>query len=164
MTSAIEFKGWQKPIRENPANWLRDRSGACAAYPWGDTELLNWPRVAFVASQGFYAREFRPRRIWARGSAKAAPLDKESERGGDKRGSWGATGGDKESERGQVLISTFTSAQEREALKRALAKRRPISAVFPSGIPAEGEMVAGLAPAIREGWVLAISPRHHIRN
>ena len=82
----------------------------------------------------------------------------------ERRRKYRPHGGDKAGERGQVLISTFTSAQEREALKRALAKRRPISAVFPSGIPAEGEMVAGLAPAIREGWVLAISPRHHIRN
>jgi len=58
-----------------------------------------------------------------------------------------------------VLISTFTSAQEREALRRALAKRRPLVAVFPAGIPAEGELEPTLAAAIREGWALAVSPQ-----
>ena len=59
----------------------------------------------------------------------------------------------------RVLISTFTSAQEREALRRALAKKRPLIAVFPAGIPAEGELDPSLATAIREGWALAVSPQ-----
>ena len=58
-----------------------------------------------------------------------------------------------------VLISTFTSAQEREALRRALAKKRPLVAVFPAGLPQESEMPAGLAAAIREGRALAVSPQ-----
>ena len=131
VTSEAEFKGWQKYIRENPANWSSDRYGACTAYSLGDTELLNRPRIAFVASQGFFASELRPRKIWARRPASAAP----------------------------VLISTFTSAQEREALRRALAKKKPLVAVFPAGIPAETELAPDLAAAIREGWALAISPQ-----
>ena len=58
-----------------------------------------------------------------------------------------------------MLISTFTSAQEREALRRALGKKKPLVAVFPAGIPAETELAPGLAVAIREGWALAISPQ-----
>ena len=133
ITSDEEFAGWQKYIRENPANWSSDRYGACTAFTLGDTELLNRPRIAFVASQGFYASELRPRKIWAasKGSASAD----------------------------RVLISTFTSAQEREALRRALAKKRPLIAVFPAGIPEDGELDPRLAAAIREGWALAVSPQ-----
>ena len=154
ITSEAEFKGWRKYIRENPANWSSDRYGACTAYVLGDVELLNRPRVAFVASQGFYASELRPRKIWARagkGTAKAVGSDKVGVPGD------GADNGAKGVER--VLISTFTSAQEREALRRALAKKRPLVAVFPAGIPEEREMVAGLASAIHEGWALAVSPQ-----
>ena len=136
VSSAEAFRGWQKYIRENPANWSSDRYGACTAYTWGDTELLNRPRVAFVASQGFYASALKPRKLWAKGAAGAG-VEKES----------------------RVLISTFTSAQEREALRRALAKRRPLIAVFPAGIPEAQEMAGGLAVAIGAGEALAISPQ-----
>ena len=136
VSSAEAFRGWQKYIRENPANWSSDRYGACTAYTWGDTELLNRPRVAFVASQGFYASALKPRKLWAKG-ATGAGVEKES----------------------RVLISTFTSAQEREALRRALAKRRPLIAVFPAGIPADAEFAPDFAAAIREGRALAISPQ-----
>lgn len=130
VTSAAEFRGWQRYIRENPAHWSSDRYGACTAHVQGDAELLNRPRVAFVASQGFGAAALKPRKIW--GNA-----------GGGER----------------VLISTFTSAQEREALRRALARRRPLIAVFPAGIPAAGALGEGLAAAIREGRALAVSPQ-----
>ena len=168
VTSDEEFMGWQKYIRENPANWSSDRYGACTAFTLGDTELLNLPRVAFVASQGFYASELKPRKIWVRnGAAKAARYDEErhgapsgAARYDDER--LGGSRGD--SSRGaasaaRVLISTFTSAQEREALRRALTKKRPLVAVFPAGIPAEGELAPALAMAIREGWALAVSPQ-----
>lgn len=130
VTSAAEFRGWQRYIRENPAHWSSDRYGACTAHVQGDAELLNRPRVAFVASQGFGAAALKPRKIW--GNA-----------GGGER----------------VLISTFTSAQEREALRRALARRRPLIAVFPAGIPAAGALGEDLAAAIREGRALAVSPQ-----
>ena len=152
ITSEAEFKGWQKYIRENPANWSSDRYGACTAYVLGNVEMLNSPRIAFVASQRFYASELRPRKIWARArTAEAARADEVV----------GGSGADNErgGARDNVLISTFTSAQEREALRRALAKKRPLVAVFPAGIPEEGEMAAGLASAIREGWALAVSPQ-----
>jgi REP element-mobilizing transposase RayT len=143
ITSDKEFAGWQKYIRENPANWSSDRYGACTAFTLGDTELLNRPRIAFVASQGFFASELRPRKIWA----------KESLGGSQGAASKGAASA------ARVLISTFTSAQEREALRRALAKKRPLIAVFPAGIPGAGELAPRLAAAIREGWALAVSPQ-----
>ena len=138
VSSEAEFKGWQKYIRENPANWSSDRYGACTAFTLGDTELLNRPRIGFVASQGFFASELRPRMIWAKSGTAVS------------KGAASAAA---------VLISTFTSAQEREALRRALAKNRPLIAVFPAGIPAESALEPTLAAAIREGWALAVSPQ-----
>ena len=183
VSSEEEFKGWQKYIRENPANWSSDRYGACTAYALGDTELLNRPRIAFVASQGFVASELRPRKIWPQKAAKAACSDRAAEVGRlsaacsdrvAKVGRLSAACSDRAAEEGApkvaplsggaasaapVLISTFTSAQEREALRRALAKRRPLVAVFPAGIPEESALEPRLAAAICEGWALAISPQ-----
>ena len=197
VSSEEEFKGWQKYIRENPANWSSDRYGACTAYALGDTELLNRPRIAFVASQGFVASELRPRKIWPQKAAKAACSDRAAELGrlsaacsdraaevgrlsaacsdrAAKVGRLSAACSDRAAEEGApkvaplsggaasaapVLISTFTSAQEREALRRALAKRRPLVAVFPAGIPEESALEPRLAAAICEGWALAISPQ-----
>ena len=155
VTSDEEFAGWQKYIRENPANWSSDRYGACTAFSLGDTELLNRPRIALVASQGFFASELRPRKIWAR-PAKAGHSDEV-----DKGGLGGAQGVSSKgaASADRVLISTFTSAQEREALRRALAKKRPLIVVFPAGIPVEDELDPRLAAAIRERWALAVSPQ-----
>ena len=183
VSSAEAFRGWQKYIRENPANWSSDRYGACTAYTWGDTELLNRPRVAFVASQGFYASALKPRKLWAKGAtgaagaAKAARSDNGDSAGNAARSDNGVAGNAARSDNGvagsaarrdneagvekksRVLISTFTSAQEREALRRALAKRRPLIAVFPAGIPEAQEMADGLAVALGAGEALAISPQ-----
>lgn len=162
VTSDAEFKGWQKYIRENPANWSSDRYGACTAYSLGDTELLNRPRIAFVASQGFYASDLRPRKIWAAGAGdRLKPTPPIASEGVGAGPSSSGVVGANSSERAAsaVLISTFTSAQEREALRRALGKKKPLVAVFPAGIPAEAELAPSLAAAIREGWVLAISPQ-----
>ena len=178
VTSEAEFRGWQKYIRENPANWSSDRYGACTAHLRGNAELLNCPRVAFVASQGFYASALRPRKVWARAEAgrlkpppsitmvgqtfsssprAAAPLPPAASL--SERAALAAPSAAPSAAPRSVLISTFTSAQEREALRRALAKRRPLIAVFPAGIPGDGELVPGLAAAIREGWALAVSPQ-----
>ena len=172
VSSAEAFRGWQKYIRENPAHWSSDRYGACTAYTWGDTELLNRPRVAFVASQGFYASALKPRKLWAKGAtgaagaAKAARSDNgvagsaASRDNGDNAGNAARRDDEAGVEKAsRVLISTFTSAQEREALRRALAKRRPLIAVFPAGIPEAQEMAEGLAVAISAGEALAISPQ-----
>lgn len=58
-----------------------------------------------------------------------------------------------------VVISTFTSAQEREALRRSLGMGRQIVAVLPGGIPPESELAPELAVACREGRALLLSPQ-----
>ena len=58
-----------------------------------------------------------------------------------------------------IIISTFTSAQEREALRRALSKGERIIQVIPQGIPPEGELSPELVAACREGRALLLSPQ-----
>ena len=187
VTSDGEFSAQARYIRENPANWSRDRYGACTSYHYGNLDLLNAPRIAFVASQGFYASELRPRKVWGRDMrAKARRTDGEGEvanqvrrtdEGGQARRTDG--GGQARCSDGEgaganrgalseqaasaantpVIISTFTSAQEREALRRAIAKGRRIIQVIPQGIPQEGELPPALAVACREGRALLLSPQ-----
>ena len=182
VTSDGEFSAQARYIRENPANWSRDRYGACTSYHYGNLDLLNAPRIAFVASQGFYASELRPRKIWGRDMrAKARRTDEESvganqarrtDEGGvganqARRTDEGGVGANRGTSSEQaasaantpVIISTFTSAQEREALRRALAKGRRIIQVIPQGIPLEGELLPALAAACREGRALLLSPQ-----
>ena len=155
-----EFAGWQTYIRENPARWSGDRFGACTAHLFGNEELLEARRIAFVASQGFGAGGLRARRVWGRRPAEAGHFD--------VGGRMGATGGGHfddggESEgtasAGPVLISTFTSAQEREALRRALAKGKRVIQVCPQGIPDESGLSPELLAACREGRALLASPQ-----
>ena len=176
VTSDNEFAAQAKYIRENPANWSRDRYGVCTSYHFGNLDLLNGPRIAFVASQGFYASELRPRKIWGRDMrAKARRTDGDGFGANQARradgGGLGANqarrtdGGGASSVRAAsaantpILISTFTSAQEREALRRALSKGKRIIQVIPQGIPLERELSPELAAACREGWALLLSPQ-----
>ena len=57
------------------------------------------------------------------------------------------------------IISTFTSAQEREALRRAIAKGRAIIQVVPQGLPRESDLSPALLAALSEGRALFISPQ-----
>lgn len=154
ISSEEEFDAWAKYIRDNPKNWSRDRWGAVTTYSLGNIELLNRHRIAFVASQGFFASELRPRRIWA---AKAARSDNEGIALGSADTPENLSEASALAER--VLISTFTSAQEREALRRALAKKKPIIQVIPQGIPPENELSSELSEALAEGRSLLISPQ-----
>ncbi len=152
VSSDGEFANQAKYIRDNPANWSRDRYGACTSYSFGNLDLLNGPRIAFVASQGFHASELRPRKIWER-RAKARRLDEgasPSERAALAASLTSAP---------PILISTFTSAQEREALRRALAKGKRVIQVIPQGLPSESELSPELAAACREGRALLLSPQ-----
>ena len=186
VTSEDQLAAIRKYIRENPKNWSRDRFGAVTQYSFGNLELLLAPRIAFVASQGFWASELRPRLIWrdmrdmrakarrtdiggeVAGEARrtdigggAAGEARRTDIGGEVAGE--ALGAAHEiSERGALapaIISTFTSAQEREALRRALAKGRRVIQVIPQGIPAEGELPPELLAACREGRALLLSPQ-----
>ena len=163
VTSDGEFSAQARYIRENPANWSHDRYGACTSYHYGNIDLLNVPRIAFVASQGFYASELRPRKIWEK-RAKARRSDEEvqarrSEVEDGDRGEGTLSGQAASAANSPVIISTFTSAQEREALRRALAKGKRIIQIIPQGIPLEGELSPALAAACREGRALLLSPQ-----
>ena len=57
------------------------------------------------------------------------------------------------------IISTFTSAQEREALRRAIAKGRSVIKVVPQGLPLESELSSELLEALADGRILFISPQ-----
>ena len=180
VTSDDEFAAQAKYIRENPANWSRDRYGVCTSYHFGNLDLLNGPRIAFVASQGFYASELRPRKVWEK-RAKARRTDEGGLEANQARRtdecSLGANQADmrakahRSNEDGAssmraasaantpIIISTFTSAQEREALRRVLSNGKRIIQVIPQGIPPESELSPELAAACREGRALLLSPQ-----
>jgi len=177
VTSDAEFANHAKYIRDNPANWSRDRYGVCTSNSFGNLDLLNLPRIAFVASQGFPASNLRPRKIWER-RAKARRDDESAspsvrvaspskrEASPSERGASSSERAASSSERvalatpnPPILISTFTSAQEREALRRALAKGKRVIQVIPQGIPPESALSPELAAACREGRALLLSPQ-----
>lgn len=130
ITDAEMEKAVSGYIRNNPSNWSRDRYGACTAHMMGDARLLELPRVAFVASHGFLAESISMRKLWSDGTV------------GQK-----------------AIISTFTSAQEREMMRRALRNGRKIIHVIPQGIPEKSELAPGLSAAVEDGRLLMISPQ-----
>lgn len=136
ITSEAEWRGYEQYIRDNPQKWSRDRWGAVTSYMLGEVALLNEPKRAFVASQGYASGDFEPRRIEISGRGTSVPLPP-----------------------GAVLISTFTGAQEREVLRRALAKKRRIIHVCPQGIPHEHELTPEQLLALAEQRLLLISPQ-----
>ena len=203
ITSESELEGIRKYIRDNPANWSRDRFGACTSYSFGNLALLNERSVAFVASQGFAASALRPQMVRGglrgdlRAKARRTDIGEGANHGarrtdigeGANHGARrtdigeGANHGARRTDIGEganhgarridtarrtdivaddfshPIISTFTSAQEREALRRALIKGRYVIQVAPHGIPPESDMLSGLSLACREGRALIISPQ-----
>ena len=168
VTNERQLEAFRRYIRDNPKNWSRDRFGAVTQYSFGNLELLRGTRIAFVASQGFWASELRPRLIW-RGARDLRDLRAEARRTDmdgmeARRSDAGEGSGEIISVRGAsapmpAIISTFTSAQEREALRRALAKGRRIIQVIPQGIPRENDLPPELLAACREGRALLLSPQ-----
>lgn len=136
ISSEDEFRHYECYIRDNPRNWSRDRWGTVTAHMLGEEELLNCPKLAFVASQGFPASALSPRHVEPLKRGASVPLGEDA-----------------------VLISTFTSAQEREVLHRALAKKRRVIHVCPQGIPPEEELTADQKLALQEKRILFISPQ-----
>lgn len=129
VTNHEQLEAIRRYIENNPKSWSTDRFGPVTTFSCGNLALLDEPFVAFVASQV------------ARGDA-LAPQD------------WEALG-----ERGcnpPPVISTFTSPQEREALRRLLAKKRRIIAVYPGGIPAV--LPPAIAESVDAGRMLLLSP------
>ena len=187
VTSEEQLAAYRKYIRENPKNWTRDRFGVVTQYSFGNLELLRGPRIAFVASQGFWASDLKPRLIWRDARAKArrsdmgvedVPKARRSDMGGmakpearhpdmggianpeARRSDMGeGISGRGASAPESAIISTFTSAQEREALRRALAKGRRVIQVIPQGIPQESELQPALLAACHSGRALLLSPQ-----
>ena len=136
ISSDEECRGYERYIRNNPGNWTRDRWGAVTQYMMGEAALLDCPKLAFVASQGYGATDFSPRRISLSEHGTLVPLPADA-----------------------VLISTFTSAQERAVLMRALAKKRRIIYVCPQGIPSVESLSEEQRLALAEKRLLLISPQ-----
>ena len=157
VTNEQQLAAYRRYIRDNPKNWTRDRFGAVTQHSLGNLELLNGPRIAFVASHGFWASELKPKMVWRRTEVRRADMG-----GGEV--CHVDMGGAAVSVRGASapslpIISTFTSAQEREALRRALAKGRSVIKVVPQGLPLESELSSELREALADGRILFISPQ-----
>lgn len=106
---------------------LATAGGAVTQYMLGDDSLLDVPKRAFVASQGDGASEFVPRRfIVSEHGTFLSRRSREAKTEGPNA----------------ALISTFTSAQERAVLRRALANKRRIVHVCPRGNPAAESLSA----------------------
>ena len=136
ISSTDELLHYERYIRNNPKNWSRDRWGAITTYMQGNKNLLDLPKRAFVASQGFSAANLNPRRLpysW-HGTSVPTPRD-------------------------IPLISTFTSLQEREVLRRALTKKHRIIHVCPQGIPPRQELSPEQQQALAENRLLLLSPQ-----
>ena len=160
VTTPEQLEGYRRYIRENPARWTRDRFGAVTSYTFGNVTLLNAHLIGFVASQGAYTSELRPRQLWVKAGTEprhpeqigeAYPPSAASAEGGAMRG--GLCPRDK-----PPLISTFTSAQERVVFAKALASGRRFIKVCPGGIPLESELEPAVVAACNEGRGLLISP------
>ena len=160
VTTPEQLEGYRRYIRENPAKWTRDRFGAVTSYTFGNVALLNARLIGFVASQGAYTSELKPRQLWVKAGTEprhpeqigeAYPPSAASAEGGAMRG--GLCPREK-----LPLISTFTSAQERAVFAKALASGRRFVKVCPGGIPLESELEPAIAAACNEGRGLLISP------
>ncbi len=187
VTSEGRLAAYRRYIRDNPKNWTRDRFGAVTQYSLGNLELLNGPRIAFVASHGFWASELKPKMVWRRTEVRRSDMGggevrrfdmgvgevRRSDMGVGEVCRFDMGGGEvRRSDMGGVavsvrgasapslpIISTFTSAQEREALRRALAKGRSVIKVVPQGLPLESELSSELLEALADGRILFISPQ-----
>lgn len=136
ITSDEEYRGYESYIQNNPRNWSRDRWGTVTQYMLGEAALLDFPKRAFVASQGYGATDYSPRRISLSAHGTLVPLSADA-----------------------VLISTFASALERAVLMRALAENWRIIHVCPQGIPAVEELSVEQLLALAEKRLLMISPQ-----
>ena len=136
ISSTDELLHYERYIRNNPKNWSRDRWGAITTYMQGNKNLLDLPKRAFVASQGFSAANLNPRRLPYSRHETSVPTPRDI-----------------------PLISTFTSLQEREVLRRALTKKHRIIHVCPQGIPPRQELSPEQQQALAENRLLLLSPQ-----
>ena len=159
VTSEQQLAAYRRYIRDNPKNWTRDRFGAVTQYSLGNLDLLNGPRIAFVASHGFWASELRPKLIWRRTEVRRPGMGQGATGCRDDEGCGGDAHVSVRGASAPPLISTFTSAQEREALRCAVAKSRLVIQVVPQSLPLECDLSPELQTALKEDRALFISPQ-----
>lgn len=136
VTTDEQLEAYRRYIRQNPAKWTRDRFGAVTSHSLGEIGLLNARLVGFVASQGAFTSELKPRLLWRKEAGTEARHPDQLE----------------------PVISTFTSAQERTVLGKLLAKGRRFVRIYPGGIPPPNELEPMVAAACEAGNALLISP------
>ena len=136
ISSHEELEGIRAYIRDNPKRWDMDRFGLVTEFSFGNLDLLSLRLHAFVASQGASSRELTPIRIRPRNLASAPAEAPPSEK--------------------PPVLSTFTSAQEREVLQRCLQANRRFVWVLPGGIPEPLE--PAVSTACQAGRGLLLSP------
>lgn len=141
VTGHEQLEAIRSYITDNPRNWSTDRFGPVTSHSLGNLELLNEAFEAFVASQEARADALAPREFLGAGPLRPAPIS----------GSGGVIPRVK-----PPIISTFTSPQEREVLRRLIAKNRRFIAIYPGGIP--DVLPQPIADAIEGGRALLLSP------
>jgi REP element-mobilizing transposase RayT len=144
VTTNEQLEAYRRYIRQNPAKWTRDRFGAVTAHSFGEIGLLNARLIGFVASQGAWAEELKPRLLWRKAGTEARH-DEEARHAQEAR-------------QHDPVISTFTSAQERAILRKLLAKGRRFVKIYPGGIPPPEMLEPEVAEACKAGNALLISP------
>lgn len=137
ITSHDQLEAIRAYIANNPKRWSTDRFGPVTTYWQGNLDLLNEPFVAFVASQEARADALAPRE-W-----RVATPPRPNTLGEQGRCA-------------PPVISTFTSPQEREVLRRLLIRKRRFIAVYPGGLPTP--LPRGVDEAVEEERALLLSP------
>ena len=163
ISSHEELLNIRNYIQNNPRNWNRDRFGPVTTYCVGNSELLNRQLVAFVASEGRAldggqcphpdgGQCLHPHEIkqWMLPTSPATHSLVTTGAPHPPFYSLVVTG---------VLppvISTFTSAQEREIFRKCLRKERAFVWVCPGGIP--NPLPPRIVAACEAGWGFVCSP------
>ena len=151
VTTDEQLEAYRRYIRQNPAKWTRDRFGAVTAHSFGEIGLLNARLIGFVASQGAWAEELKPRLLWRKAGPEARQPSSEASHAQEAHL-------DEEAPQHDPVISTFTSAQERAILSKLLAKGRRFVKIYPGGIPPPEMLEPEVAEACKAGNALLISP------
>ena len=165
VTSEEKLQAYRRYIRLNPEKWSSDRFGPMTSYALGNIALLNRRFVGFVASQGVCASELRPRLLWRRKAGAEARLgvagaEARHPEVGESRGN----GAGAEARHPnydlhpEVVVSTFTSAQERAVLGKLLMRGRRFVRIHPGGIPPREVLEPAVVRACELGSGLLISP------
>ena len=175
VTSHEQLEAIRRYVEENPKRWSIDRFGPVTSFLQGNIGLLDEPFEAFVASQDARGDALAPRE-WVRGATASQPERARVATASQPERARVATASQPERARvatasqpenvlvsgavvpreKPVIISTFTSAQEREVLRRLIATGRRFIAVYPGGIPAA--LPGSMTESVSAGRVLLMSP------